>query len=199
VVDESKFIRTCSICGKIKPIKDFVPIRSCKGGIWNKCRECHSKYVQGKRYETGKTRPLAENKDCSLYLGVGIAEKLLSEVFKNVARMPMNNRGYDFICGRGKKVDAKSACVGTVGGKYRKWTFRIRKNTIADYFACIAFENRNDLYPVHFWLIPGEIVSHVQTITILDSEKNLSKWKKYERPINKLVEGCMVMKFEGIV
>ena len=61
------------------------------------------------RYMNG-VRLMSEDRQGSLYLGCYIAEKLLSKVFNNVERMPVNNRGYDFKCGNGFLFDVKSSC-----------------------------------------------------------------------------------------
>ena len=50
------------------------------------------------------------------------AERVLSKVFKNVIRQPHYTPGFDFICGRGFKIDVKSACMRTSGS----WMFHIR-------------------------------------------------------------------------
>lgn len=76
------------------------------------------------------------NKGCTSYLGVYIAEQVLSKLFKNVTKMPYGHTGFDFICGKDKKIDVKSACKR----KFKPnswadaWDFTINKNKIADYF-----------------------------------------------------------------
>ena len=119
------------------------------------------------------------------YLGVTIAEKVLSKIFKNVKLMPYGNPGYDFKCGKGFLVDVKSGCIRK---NYIAWTFHINKNIIADYFLCLAFDNRDNLNPLHVWLIPNKRVSHLGALTI--SLSKLDKWSQYE--LNKLdnVKAC---------
>lgn len=129
------------------------------------------------------------NKECSIccstYLGCHIAEHILSLIFKDVERMPINNPGYDFICNRGKKIDVKSSALGYKGG----WKYSIKRNQIAEYFLCLAFESRDDLYnPVHLWLIPADDINHLTGIAILKT--TINKWKQYELPLNKLVTCC---------
>lgn len=116
-----------------------------------------------------------KNKDCGLYLG-NIAEQLLSKVFKGVKIMPHGNPGYDFICAAGYKIDVKSACRS-----YHKresyadnWIFSIEKNEIADYFFCLAFDNRASLTPEHVWLLPKNVVNHLVCASI--SETTLDRW-----------------------
>ena len=74
------------------------------------------------------------NKSCSNYLGIVISERILSDIFENVVTMPPNNKGYDFICNSGKKIDVKSSCKTKLNG----WNFYINKNKIAEYFLCLA-------------------------------------------------------------
>ena len=133
-------------------------------------------------------RPFTENRDCSSFLGVHVAERVLSRVFKDVKRMPMHNPGYDFICNRGKRIDVKSACL--VKRKY--WMFSIKRNAVPDYFLCIAFDNREDLNPVHIWLIPGNEINHLMGTTICPS--TIHKWDQYRLDISKVVSCCDTMK-----
>lgn len=130
------------------------------------------------------------NTSCATYLGVNVAENMLSNVFNNVIRMPTRNHGYDFICGRGYKIDVKAACLNT----RKQWAYRIDKNTTADHFLCIAFDNRDDLTPMHIWLIPGNDVSHLVGTTI--SPSTTERWYKYELhdKIHDIVECCNVMR-----
>ena len=143
------------------------------------------------RYANGG-KPASENKQCAAFLGVHIAERVLSKVFKDVKPMPYGNKGYDFICNKGKKIDVKSACTNIRDTQCDRWTFTIRRNKIADYFLCIAFDNRKDLNPLHLWLIPVGETNHQMSITI--SESTLSKWGEYELDINKVAMCCDSMK-----
>ena len=101
--------------------------------------------------------------------------------------MPPKNRGFDFICSNGYKIDVKSSTLHD-----NRWGFYIRYNTIADYFLCLAFDNRNDLNPQHLWLIPGYILNDKSGVSI--TESTLDKWKKYEQPINDVITCCDTMK-----
>lgn len=136
-----------------------------------------------------------ENRDCGVFLGVHVAERVLSKVFKGVERMPYHNRGFDFICSRGKKIDVKSATYSTRNGSVR-WQFYIRKNTIADFFLCIAFDNRDELTPLHMWLLPGDVVNDKSKASITNTA--LDKWDEYRIPIDKTVECCNEMKQGGL-
>jgi len=134
----------------------------------------------------------ATNPNCSLYLGVVIAEQILSNVFKNVERTPPNNPGYDFICSKGLKIDVKSSC----NLKYHpnNWAFTIKRNQEADYFLCIAFDNRKDLNPQHVWLIPASGVNHLVGASI--SISTLDKWAEYELTdkLDDVISCCDTMK-----
>lgn len=132
----------------------------------------------------------ATNPSCGLYLGVVIAEQLLAEVFDNVEQMPPRNPGFDFICGGGYKIDVKSSCIRSNG----RWSFHINGNTTADYFLCVAFDNRNDLNPVHLWLIPGRDINHLIGASIC--ELTIHKWDKYELTdkLDQVISRCDAMR-----
>ncbi len=146
---------------------------------------------------TGKSGSMYFNKHCPLYLGVYIAEGVLSKIFDEVQRMSNNTIGYDFICKFGYKIDVKSACLCK-----NSWFFTIRRNKIADYFLLVAFDNRNDLNPKHLWLIKcseiivndsrGVALNEKVGLVISDSIYSLSKYKKYEQTdkLKKLIRGC---------
>ena len=132
-------------------------------------------------------QPFDENKKCASYLGVYIAEWALSQAFKNVKRMPVNNPGFDLICNKGK-IDVKSACLR----KDSRWQFHIDHNTIADYFLCLAFDNREDLNPMYAWLIPGVKVNHLVSTTI--AVTTIHKWDAYKLDVTKVAMCCDAIK-----
>lgn len=156
-------------------------------------------------HKNGIKKSMGENKSCSAYLGVHIAERILSKIFSNVKRMPYNNRGYDFICQKGYKIEVKSSCLrhqerGT--NVHAKWDFEVNKNIIADYFIFIAFDNRDDLTPCHIWLIGGAekittlqnksaLLNSKSVFSVSNSEKSLAHYGGYEL-IDKLEQfkGC---------
>lgn len=160
------------------------------------CKECKQEKTQNAHglcapcYKRKKYGIVAHDKNtsCSMHLGCYIAERLLSKVFKSVKRMPITNQGYDFLCKRGMKIDVKSACLRYDGKNKTRWNFHIRKNKIADYFLCIAFDNRTNLNPIHLWLIPGNDVNCKTDITI--SISTTSKWDIYKLDISKTSEYC---------
>ena len=133
---------------------------------------------------------MSENKECSMYLGVHIAERILPLLFKNVKKMPTGNPGYDFICDNGYKIESKSACLKD----NNIWTFKINKNKVADYFFMIAFDDRENLKVMHIWLVKGDTVIEKTTcnseefifneknvINIGKGNKALKRWIKYEK------------------
>ena len=130
-------------------------------------------------------RSFKENQRCSAFLGVHIAEQVLSKVFKDVVRMPYGNPGFDVICNRKKKIDIKSACQRKDG---KDWMFTINHNTTADFFLCLAFNNRKDLTPLHAWLLPGCKFNHLIGTTI--SPSTIYKWDEYRLDISKIDECC---------
>ena len=135
---------------------------------------------------------MSKNRSCALFLGCYIAERLLSNIFKNVKRMPNNNQGYDFICSNNYLIDVKSSCTHLLLSGNKSWRFNINYNTVADYFLCIAIDNRNNLNPLHLWLIPGNVLSHLVGTSI--SETTLNKWIEYEKPIDNVISCCDKMK-----
>jgi hypothetical protein len=162
--------------------------KQCKE--WNKS---HPGYYSEWDHKNGRCKPMTENKMGSQYLGVCVTEELLSKYFKNVKHLSYNNPGYDFICENEFKIDAKSSVIrkDTKFGTYR---FQIRKNTIADYFVCIGFDNRIDLNPLHIWIIPGKDINMLTGIAISNNERGLKKWSLYEKPLDKIVMCCSEMK-----
>ena len=157
----SEGVRTCT-----KLVYQLNTDHCCIGTCFLKATVCSG---------TSKT-----NRSCPQFLGVHVAERVLSKIFNNVERMPLHNPGYDFVCNRGKKIDVKSA---TMHKNY--WSFHIYRNKIADYFLCIAFDNRADLNPIHIWLLPSDVISDKVCVKI--SLSTISKWTEYEQ-FNKLYE-----------
>lgn len=131
-------------------------------------------------------RSYKENRKCALYLGVHVAERVLSHVFKDIERMPLHNPGYDFRCSYGRLIDVKSACFRKNGNG---WKFNVSgDNEIADYFLCLAFDNREDLIPLHAWLLPNNKSNPLKAASI--SISTISKWDKYELDISKISDCC---------
>ena len=144
------------------------------------------------RHRIGRYQPMSENRQCPAFLGVCVAERVLSHVFKHVERMPYGNTGFDFICGHGYMVDVKGACRHVREKHADNWMFTIRKNKIAEYFLCLAFDNRNDLNPEHVWLIPANDVNDRVGISI--AETTLTKWDQYKLDVEKVSACCNILR-----
>ena len=169
------------------------------------CKECQKKRLsswreanpdKAKAQWTRENRkrgklPMNENKDSPAFLGVYVNERLIRYRFKDVVVMPPNYPGYDFICNKNMKIDAKSACLGKNGN----WVFHIGRNTEADFFLCVAYDNRNDLNIVHVWMIPGKDVNDHVSISI--SLSTIHKWDKYIYDIEGFSSCCNTMKNRG--
>ena len=139
-----------------------------------------------------------KNKNCSLFLGVHISENILSKVFDNVKRMPHGNKGYDFICNKGFKIDVKSSCLH----KNNTYTFTIKYNKTANYFLCIAFDNRKNLQPQHIWLIKNNDIIRNKKLKkfyilgIVNKPSKLKEFSKYEltNKLEKIIHCCNKLK-----
>ena len=139
-----------------------------------------------------KYKPRPINKESPVYLGIIIAEQVLSKVFKDIKIMPYGHKGYDFICSNNFLIDAKSSCKSKTRGN---WLFHINKNKTANYFALLAFNNRTDITPLHFWLIPGDVINDKINMSI--SESTINKWDKYRQDITKIIKCCDNLKGEN--
>ena len=199
-------MKTCSTCGST-PIIAKNMCESCYRKIlrkadpekfrkysskWRKANPEKTKLSYTKTNRKHGHKPISENTSCSFFLGVHVAEQVLAKVFKNIKVMPPNNPGYDFICNKKMKIDVKSACTS----KRNNWNFTINKNTTADYFLCIAFNNRKSLTPLYLWLIPGNNINHLSGTSIAKSTKH--RWNEYELDISKTLECCNKMKYSPI-
>ena len=159
------------------------------GRAWE---EANPDKVKASTARTNRKRghlPFDENKECSQFLGIHVAERVLRHIFNDVKMMPMHNRGYDFVCNRNKKIDAKSSCTRK---NRNRWTFTINHNTIADYFLCLAFDNREDLNPLYIWLLPGDKVNHLSAASI--SKSTIDTWNEYRLDIDNVSACCDVMR-----
>lgn len=105
--------------------------------------------------------------------------------------MGCKNPGYDYRCSKGYKIDVKGA---TLRKRSHDWVFDIARNTIADYFVCIGFDDRLNMNPLKAWLIPGKEINHQPKLGITPTEKSLDRWKRFERPIDNIVGQCNLLK-----
>jgi hypothetical protein len=157
----------------------------------------HPGYEVNRRHKFGKIKPMSENRECASFLGRHVAEQVLAGLFDHVEKAPYGNPGWDFVCGKKKRIDCKSSCLRSHHNKRNThWLFNIKRNDKCEYFLCIAFDNRDDLNPLHVWLIPGELINSKLGLSIPNSEKGLSKWAQYEKPIDKVLTCCGRMKGE---
>ena len=137
---------------------------------------------------------IKNNPNCSLYLGYYISESVLSKNFKSVIRMPANNPGYDFECSKHYKIDVKSSIMLHNQSKHGYWSYIIKENKVPDYFLIIAWDSRENLNPLHIWLIPGKLINHKKILYIGNSTKGINKWKKYSKPTNIVESNCQTFK-----
>lgn len=189
--------RRCTRCKIVKPVSEFYIRKRGRdiGRPMQPCRPCARIRHNEQSYRLGYCRPLSQVTDCGAYLGCFIAERALSKFFDNIQRMPNNTRGYDFICGKGYKIDCKSSCLHVPKhGNSTSWAFRTYCNQIADYFLCLAFNNREELEPQHVWLIPSEVMGRRTGLTIMNSLNGLKKWANYEKPLDKVIYCCNKIK-----
>lgn len=189
--------KRCPNCTQFKPRNDFYADQRMNSGRKTWCKECTHQYTKDRRHRLGIQRPMSEAKECSQYLGVYIAERALSRFFNNIHRMPMNNPGYDFICGKGFRIDVKSSCLHTISTQYSRWMFDIKRNSAADYFLCLAFGDRDSLEPLHVWLIPGNKINHLAVLSISSNPKIIKKWGDVEHSLTKVSACCEEMKIQS--
>ena len=108
--------------------------------------------------------------------------------------MPYGHPGFDFIWNRDKKVDVKASCLHTRDYQNRSahWAFNVNSNDIADYFLCIAFDDREHLNPMYLWLIPRSVLKQLNRIYI--STTTINKWNKYQLNIDEVTKVCNTIK-----
>jgi len=188
--------KCCSKCHKTQPLENFWVRKRGKqsGRIFSWCKTCVITYSRDWKHRTGRQQSMKTNRDCSAFLGVNIAERILSRFFDDIQRMPYKNKGFDFICGRGFKIDVKSGCITRSKHRQPYWFFGIKRNKIADYFLCLAFDSRENLNPLHVWLIPNAVVCGKMNIKISNTVESLEKWKMHERSLNKVITCCNAIK-----
>lgn len=199
----------CNGCNQDKPLSEFYTRKSGRraGEVTHRCRECtktecktyrdkHPEYwrVSGGYRRHPECRPMSDAPDCPSYLGIYVAEQVLSKFFDHMERTLPNTKGYDYICGKGYKIDVKSSCMLRPKNGNPLWGFHLYYNSIADWFLCLAFDNRESLNPMHVWLLPGKKFSNKSGISITNTTRGLAKWAKYERPIDNVIACCEQMR-----
>ena len=177
----SKANPICRVCGVVLDSKNWHVSHQKYGN--RICKGCNREYhIQHSRKQG--VLPFSKNKECSLYLGCHIAERIVSHAFKDAETMPHGNRGFDIICNHEKLIDVKSSCVRKRGD----WGFRIDCNTTADYFLCLAFDNIEDLNLLYAWLIPRNKLNCLRSTSIRPS--TIHKWDEYKIDISKILKCC---------
>lgn len=178
--------KICSTCGIKKSESEYYKKKNNRYAA--QCKQCTISRIKNNQIGISSIQGY-KNKQCTTYLGVHVAEHLLSKVFSNVMRMPSGHKGYDFICGKGFKIDVKSSSlILATNSDTHHWFFTTKKNKVADYFALLAFDNRVSLTPLHFWIIPTDILNDKVTATI--SPTTTHKWKEFEKPTDKIITYC---------
>lgn len=168
-------------------------------------------------YKNNKRTPLPDNKDCASNLGVHIGENVfkifLEKFFEEVSGSARcsHDGGIDFICKNPRKdfiekyphlklkrnkeykIQLKVRCL-----RYNHWDFllysRYSKDYIPDidYFILCAFDNRDNLNPLHVWIFKNDnIVRGAKFIdrecfSVTNKSKYLLPFKRYD--INEIGE-----------
>ena len=141
-------------------LTEFYWFSNKRGGGYG-CLKCLKEY--SKRYREGLVGlgPHSKKPGCSQYTGLYIAETVLSKAF-SVMEKAHPHAPYDFICGKGYKVDSKcSLLLPHNGKKASRWMFRVKRNKVPDAFCFIALQNTIDTITdspqiAYVWLIPGD-------------------------------------------
>lgn len=204
----------CIACKIVKPVSDFSRNPNGKPGYRKKCKQCrvsderkryasnprrHIEYCNEWRHKTGRCSPALSAKGTPVYQGY-IAELLLQDFFDGLEAMQNCNPGYDYVCSKGFKIDVKSACLRYPDGiKSGRWEFCIKKNRIADYFLCLAFDNISSLNPLHVWLFPGDVLNGKAVFRISNINNSLKKWSAFEKSLDSVKIRCIDLKTEGVL
>lgn len=210
-------MKKCKKCGILKSLDEFCKDNRAKDGKHTYCKKCmketHKNYYynrggretkkdyynnRGGREKAGRIS-MYENKSCPQYLGIVVAERLIRHLYNDVKVMPFGFPGYDFICNKGKKINAKASTAHIRKNKnstVESWKFEIKKNKKCDFFLSIAFDSVNNPNPLHMWMIPGNEVNDRVGIQI--SSSTIHRWDKWKMNINDAQLCCMTMKEKEI-
>lgn len=186
-IKSSDYMTICAQRLGLRDYREYLDVLARRRG----CAD-HLDYMRQRAYGTDLSVPASKNKECAVFLGVVVAETLLSKIFQNIRRMPYGNKGFDFICNRGYKIDVKSSCLRNGhNGKRDSWRFVINHNKTADYFIMIAFDDRSSLQPHHIWLIKGtesiktqkyeRMLNDRHSLVVMNSPTSLRKYAEYEQ------------------
>lgn len=169
----------------------------------NKCAQDagFSDYAERMReytYKTGKNLPREVNDDCSLWFGEFISQNYVMKTFEDSIKIPSNNPGFDWICKKGQKIDHKGACLKYYPWQSPHWSFHIRHNKISDYFILSAWDDKDNLNPLHVWMfhkndkVRGRKFCEFEEFVVTNTPeklKELEKWEVTDR-LGKLKEFC---------
>lgn len=190
--------KMCRTCKQSFPLSGF-GFHAKGHSSWRAdCKACRAKKTKEHNHLIGLKRPIEMATDLPVWLGIHVAERVLSKYFDNVVRMPYGNPGYDYICSKGYKIDVKCSCLSHGNANFPlpsgRWTFAINRNNIADYFLCLGFDNRMDLNPMHIWLVPGKLVSDKKQLRIGNKTISFANWSSYERSLDKVIGCCNILR-----
>ena len=163
--------------GSIKNYRDILAKR--KG--FEDYNEEHRSYV----HNTGRQLPKEVNKKCPAYFG-SFTESLMIQTFEDPIKMPYGNKGFDWTCKRGDKIDNKSVCLSLNIPYWEGWIFSIEYNNIADWFILSAWDDRDSLTPLHVWIFhKNDIVRERKfwrrdSFSITNKPNHLKKFESYE-------------------
>lgn len=139
--------------------------------------------IRNFRYNNGICQQ--NNKDCSRYFGINIAENYVSNTFEDPIRMPNDNPGFDWVCKKGYKIQHKARCL-TYREKRIYWAFDIKYNNIADYFMFSGWDSRSNLEPMYVLMfhkndiVRGDVFWRRENINITNRQNYLIEFRKYE-------------------
>ena len=183
-------MKQCTVCKKWKDESEFYIRSKYNQTLRSECKKCsnmsskrwydsNKDYVKeltdNRRWENGGT-PMDKNIECTMYLGVHIAENLWNVILTDSVLMNPANPGYDILFNDNIKIDIK-ASVLRIDDEYPCWSFNIQYNKIPDFFGLTAFDNRDNLNIQYMWLIPGYKINDKYRIRIYP--KKINNWKKY--------------------
>lgn len=144
---------------------------------------------------------MSENKNCTSYFGIEIAEKYVYTLFEDAIRMPNNNPGFDWICKKGEKVQHAARCLCKSKDSW-VWVFGIKYNNVTDYFILTGWDNRYSLNPLHVWIfhkddiVRGRKFWRRDSFSIINRPEYLAEFQKHEitDKLEKLKELCKILK-----
>lgn len=187
--------------------KERLKARSRKHGRKNREKIIKNKkvYYRNNREEINKKDTIKRRKNGSLpwteikslRLGLYI-EQAIAAMF-GVPTEQYGNPGVDFICPNRYKIQVKTASI-TYSHDNPRWTFKIKKNKIVDYFILVAVNNtedidKEDFKPTHIWMMKGNILNKQSGTSVTPSR--VSKWNKYsiiEKYENRFIKCCTTIK-----